>query len=359
MAAASLAFGLVQCQALPLMPTNTDCHGGGRWGSIPDPDRIPYLVGMRIQYALIALLAMQGGLRAQTGVLHSNEMPPVGTTFTYVTVQNMAVMDTTTGLNVTWDMADIIPVQEVPWNVYHMAPAATPHPTTFPAANYATYESELPRYNYYDLNADRMERVGYWATQASTYTDRQIELTFPLQYGTTSSDTWANTVSSFGGTYNFRVIGTGTLVLPGGTYTDVLLMRVVLQEVFEIEQYIWTSAQNGASLLIYFPGDGFWITPAAAYVVGSNVGITEPEAGIDLRVQGLVMDQLHLTYATDHPMTAMIYSAGGQLVHTERLPSSATPSTRMLNVAALPAGLHVLVLQGEQGARASARFVKP
>lgn len=306
-------------------------------------------------------LALIGNLQgfAQMGVLTSDEMPPIGSTFTYRTVENLAVLDTTTGTNVTWNMAGILPTTQLPWDVDHMAPASTPHPTTFPSSNYVTFESEIPRYNYYDLNGSEMERVGSWANQQNSYQDGQVELVFPLQYGTSSSDTWANTVSSFDGTYSFSVVGSGTLVLPNGTYPDVLLMRVVLDELFIIEQYIWVNAQNGAYLMIYFPGDGFWVPEGAAYMIGASVGINEPEAAIDMRVQSLVNEQLHLTYACEDALTAMVYTTHGQLLSRERLPASTSPITWPLDVRTLSSGMYVLVLQAEQGHRASARFVKP
>ena len=313
---------------------------------------------MRSRYTALLPLLYACAAIAQDGILTSAEMPPIGTTFTYRTVQNLAVIDTTPGTNMTWDMSDILPTTQAPWDVDVMAPTTSPHPTAFPTANYCTFESVIPRYNYYDLNATKQERVGSWSTQQSTYTDGQIELTFPLQMGTTYTDTWENTVSSFGGTFSLTCIGSGTLELPTATHENVLLTRIVLFELFDIVLYQWISATNGAQLLLYYPGDDVWVPEAAAYTLNVNIGIEEPMSPIELRVQSLVDEHLMVSYAATAALDAVVLSANGQVLRTERLPASVSPSTWPVDVTELTAGMYLLDLRAADGSHRSARFVK-
>lgn len=291
-------------------------------------------------------------------MLTSDEMPPIGTTFTYRTVQNLAVIDTTPGTNMTWDMSDILPTTQAPWDVDCMAPVSSPHPTSFPTSNYCTFESEIPRYNYYDLNTAQQERVGSWSTQQSTYTDGQVELTFPLQFGTAYSDTWDNTVSSFGGTYALTCIGSGSLVLPAGTHENVLLTRIVVHELFDIVMYQWISASNGAQLLMYYPGDDVWVPEGAAYMLNVDIGIAEAHAPIELRVQSLVDEHLNVSYTSTSALDAVVLGPNGQVLSSQRLPASTAPSTWPLDVQGLAAGMYLLDLRDPNGGHATERFVK-
>jgi hypothetical protein len=313
---------------------------------------------MTLRYALPVLLLATLSAAAQPGVLTSDEMPPIGTTFTYRTVQNLAVIDTTPGVNMTWDMSDILPTTQTPWDVDCMAPVSSPHPTTFPTSNYCTFESEIPRYNYYDLNTAAQERVGSWSDQQSTYTDGQVELTFPLQLGTAYSDTWDNTVSSFGGTYALTCTGSGTLVLPAGTHEDVLLTRVIVHEIFDIVMYQWISASNGAQLLLYYPGDDIWVSEGAAYVLNVNIGIAEAQAPIELRVQSLVDEHLNVSYASASALDAVVLGLNGQMLSSQHLPASASPATWPLDVQGLASGMYLLDLRDLEGEHTAARFVK-
>lgn len=339
----------------------SDCrsHHTNRWtacdGRTPSS---PYFACMRTRYTSLLLVLCTITSYGQDATLTSNEMPPVGSTFTYRTVQNLATIDTTTGTDVVWDNSDILPTTQAPWDVDYMAPASSPHPTSFPTSNYCTFESEIPRYNYYDLNAARQERVGSWSTQQSTYTDGQIELTFPLQVGTTYTDTWDNTVSSFGGTYSLTCLSEGTLVLPNGIHENVLLTRILIHEIFDIVLYQWISATNGAQLLMYYPGDDVWVPEGAAYVLNMSIGIDEPGAPIDLRVQSLVDDHLMVSYASPGALDAVILSANGQALRSERLPASAAPSTLPVDVTGMAPGMYLVDLRAADGTHRAARFVK-
>lgn len=313
---------------------------------------------MRTLYTFLAVGASLTSF-AQQGVLTSNEMPPVGTSITYRTASNLAVIDTSTGANVTWNMAGFMPTSQTPWDVDYMAPTSSPHPTAFPTSNYCYFESEIPRYNYYVLSSSSMEKVGGWATNQSTYTDGQVELVFPLQLGTTNNDTWDNTNSSFGGTYNIACIGSGSLHLPMGTFNDVLLIRINVFEIFGVVQYQWIDASNGVQLLVYVPGDGVFVPSGAAYVTAAAIGIEEHAHETEMRLHGIVDDALLVSYASSTPVRMYLRSCTGQLVRTVQWPASPSPGTRSIRTGDLASGVYILQAQGENGSQKALRFVKP
>jgi hypothetical protein len=314
---------------------------------------------MRIFYTALTVAVLASSSSAQVGVLNSNEMPSIGSTFTYRTVTNLNVVDTLPGNNVTWNMAAILPTTQLPWDVDYIAPVNSPHPTAFPLSNYCQFESEIPRYNYYALSANTLERVGSWSTSQNAYSDGQVELTFPLSLGTTNSDTWDNTNSSFGGTYSFTCTGHGTLVLPNATYSDVLLVRAVAYELFDIVIYQWLNAQNGAILLTYYPGDGFFVPEGAAYLLNASIGIEDRHLALELRVQSVANDQLHISYTSTEELQAVVMNMNGQAIGQERLPVSTSPSTWLLDVQGLASGFYLLDLRGASGEHLTARFAKP
>ncbi len=90
-----------------------------------------------------------------------------------------------------------------------------------------------------------------------------------------------------------------------------------------------------------------------------NIGISELHEAVEMRVQSLVDEQLHVSYTSDRPLDAVILSANGQMLRSERLAASPVPSTRQLDMRGLSPGLYVLDLRSADGSHMSARFVKP
>lgn len=297
---------------------------------------------------------------AQPGVLNGSEMLPPGSVFVQRVMQDVDVLDTTIqGQNVVWDFTDITPLtSEQPFNNEVMLPANTPHPTTFPAANYVIYETEIPRYSYFAITPTSMSRVGGWVDEASIYSDPQIEMLYPMAYGVHSEDTWDNNMSGVGGgTYVFRVIGTGALHLPGHTYSDVLMVRGDLHEFFDLNFYCWYDATNGTPLLMYYPADGFWVPEGtAAYATNVTVGVDEVTDELGLRIHTLVQQQLPVTYSATQALDWTIVDVAGHVQGQGHLPASTTPITAFLDLNGAAAGTYLVVLANERGRKAE-RFV--
>lgn len=201
-------------------------------------------------------------VHAQQPVLTSDEMLPYGSSLSFRYVSDLSVIDTTIqGANVEWDFSGIESLYNSDDLFLEIVdPADTPYGSNFPNANYAYKEGPETAYRYFILDDDELQRVGSWSDSGlNTYTDPQTEYIFPLQLGAANNDDWDNTSSSFGGSYNIKCIGYGTLKLSNVTYEDVLLVRIKADELFDFDVYFWYSSKNGISLLEYVVGDGFFI----------------------------------------------------------------------------------------------------
>ncbi|MFN2430514.1 MAG: T9SS type A sorting domain-containing protein [Cryomorphaceae bacterium] len=145
------------------------------------------------------------------------------------------------GENQTWDYSDLNPSGNITLDVHTAVspdgqPAADSYPTAthvFEPFNVNNTDAEYKRFS-----DDKLEMLGihYNPNQTSTpklidYTDPRTELEFPLTYGATFSDTYANeqgnSIEDYHETAEFTatVDAWGTMILPSGTFEDVLRVR--------------------------------------------------------------------------------------------------------------------------------------
>lgn len=232
-------------------------------------------------------------------VLNSSEMLPYGSVMTLAQVEDYTMVDTVTqGQGVTWNLTGLTESSTGTDLVVEIVdPSNTPYGVNFPASNYAYSENGGVAFRYFDLSSTKMERVGsYSGGTLKTYNDPQIEYVFPFAYGVQNTDPWDNDVSTSGGTYKLNCIGTGTLNLPGGSY-EALLVRVHSAESFvEFDVYFWYDASNGAVLLQYVVGDGFWVGTFARFATDITLGNSELEALGSLKYTNPVVDQFKMSF---------------------------------------------------------------
>jgi hypothetical protein len=256
---------------------------------------------------LCAVLASMGMAAFAQPALTQSKMLPFGSTFSMKTAESEAPVDTTIkGANVTWDFTALTPDPSgTDLNIQILSPASTPFGSSFPNANYAYRETPDIAYRYFNLSATKFERVGSYATGPKGYSDPQVELTFPLTLGTQNNDTWENSSSSSGGTYDFECIGHGKLKLPGVTYDSALMVRAhIIEDPFiDIFSYFWYSAENGAILLQYVVGDGLFVGTFVQYttsITTPTTAVAETGSPIDnLIYSNPVKEEFKLSFTTE------------------------------------------------------------
>lgn len=168
-------------------------------------------------------------LFAQMEITNSN-LPVLGDSVVIAICDN-DVEPGSAGVGVIWDMSGLSE-SETEYFVYR-EPDATPWGDEFPSAGICGISWE-DSYSYYLFNSDGITTVGYAGlvppsdTFKVIYSNPEFFIPLPYSVGTTHSDDFAGTSQTLGfiipftGDIDFEADGEGTLILPTGTYHNVV-----------------------------------------------------------------------------------------------------------------------------------------
>lgn len=173
-------------------------------------------------------------LKAQY-TLTASSMPVVGDVFTSFLADTTNVRAGVGGPSKTWDFSGLQISQNKSTTKY-ILPSATPYGSDFSSSSLAA-ESNLPIKNYVYMNSGTNDITinGTADTLYQTnYTlDQQKYITYPFSYDSTISDAFVGVFFFLGsnkarnGSWSLKADGYGTLVLPSGTYNNVLRLHSV------------------------------------------------------------------------------------------------------------------------------------
>jgi hypothetical protein len=156
------------------------------------------------------------------------------------------------GANQTWNFSNLIATPDTitEWMV---SPSSTSQGYLFPTANQVEKYSD-GRFVYVNKTVSENYIVGFVDTTASYpptfYTDPMLFAKRPLNFRTIVTDTFRIAGSSGIGIVTLNPDAYGTLILPNGTYNNVL--RVKITEVhpwFNYTVYVWFDGVHNSSLL--------------------------------------------------------------------------------------------------------------
>lgn len=149
------------------------------------------------------------------------------------------------GANQTWDFSNLqltLAGTDTPQVV-----SATPFASQFPTANNCYKFSGLfppDRYYYQNVTSSKYEIVGLaiTATSGDNYTPNpRTFATFPYTYGTVYNDTYRSTADPVETSVVATYDAYGTIILPIGTYTNVIRQKVVKDGT--VTNYNWFNVQ--------------------------------------------------------------------------------------------------------------------
>lgn len=223
----------------------------------------------------------------------------------------------------------------------HRPAAGTPYAGTYAQADIA-WHMEMgafgTNYTYLDLGTHLDMVATDVPEEPNVYTDLLRVLQFPLNFGSSFSDTWAGTAGS--GTVTWTYAGHGTAVTPVGSFSDVVLL---VNDGGEVA--LWRTSPLVPLLLVR---DGFILAVGPA----ANVGVAEI-AGSRLQVHPVPChDQLLVQATAAAPWH--IVDLQGRTVREGRFNGA---GANTVDTDALLPGAYVLVQVGDV-ARAMARFTK-
>jgi hypothetical protein len=304
-------------------------------------------------------------------VLTSDEMLKYGSSMHYKYVTNYSSFDiSSTGNNAVWDFSTLTLDGSATDLVLDIVdPSTTPYASSFTNSNYGYKEvkGSNTNYRYFNLTSSKLERVGSYTTFTKTYSDPQVEYVFPLQLNTANNDTWANSSSSTGGTYNLTCLATGTLKLPNATYNNVLFVKAnAIESFINFDTYFWYDSDNGAILFQYINGDGFWVADQAMYLSSLTVGsgtITSATSVSDymqaMTYNNPVNTSLNLDFNLGYTFSGqyMLYNTNGELMANNTIVNQDHFTLPCEN---LKQGLYLLTFMDEKNPdqKRTIRFIK-
>ena len=186
--------------------------------------------------------------------------------------------------NFTFDASAFVSVQ--PTQLNYLEPATTPFISTFPLTTHVFTDLSFPNvYAYYQASSTEIFYLGLEAgTGWHINTDAEKVFDLPMMYGHSFTDAWVANVRPINGpdfirtgtstvTYN----GYGTVILPGGTYTDCARIETI--QVCSDTSVINGTANSIRNAVTYFkPGLSFPVFHTEVTLVEFTLGFDTVEA---------------------------------------------------------------------------------
>ncbi|MEK7877861.1 MAG: hypothetical protein AAB325_16925, partial [Pseudomonadota bacterium] len=210
---------------------------------------------MKKIYPLCLLILSGTYINAQSPTITSCNLPIIGDTIYFLRVDTTGLTEGNKGANITWNFSSLTLNGQKDTTIYY-TPSATPFPTSFPSSNYSATDngSAFQDYGYYDNQTTGTTLLGGDSPQGTTnYSDTWQLYWFPLNYLDSLGDSFKAVFNGTSGatirrqgTSKTVADGYGTLILPTGTYPNVL--RIKLQET-ETDYVFFGASFIGSSII--------------------------------------------------------------------------------------------------------------
>ncbi len=216
-------------------------------------------------FGLVLLLSTTVLLAQPT--ITSNFNPVIGTKVVFSAADTTNVNEGAAGANITYDFSSL---QKMGNNLgyTYTAPSATPYASQYTAANFAYATSSNQGnagYVYLKTSATKFENIGVaTSTLQMVYSDPQTIFEYPTTYNSSYSDdhkgqgTNSQNITTYRrGTTDIIADGWGTLILPQGTSTDILRVKIT-QNVVDSISFMGSEIVTESKVVTYnFYKEGF------------------------------------------------------------------------------------------------------
>lgn len=338
---------------------------------------------MKFDYTFILLALATAPALAQPTLDAGNVGPIAG--YAYLIQYATYMPPGTAGADRTWDFSSALGTES--HTITFVAAGSTPNGSNFPSAAWAQeYDAPSGYYTYLDFNASGSYTVGtdLAGFGGTHYSNSRKDIVFPLTYNGSWSDTFSGDLTSFAGTGTINgsisglADGYGTLILPYGTFTNVL--RVYTHTV--TEQHI-VSPPPGALSTITEDGYSYFKPGLAVGLAGTSqtenvsvlgttnssgfVYLDEGSTGVEeARQQDIGIDlapnpasgSLSVEFgATGHLALTVIDGLGRTVISTDLGARAPGIYREAVDVSRLPAGHYLLRLVTDDGQTGMRSFV--
>jgi len=318
---------------------------------------------------------------AQPTLTAAGTNPVIGNSFAYTGTS--AFGPGPSGAGQTWNFSTISGTLGGPSNCVTVA--STPNGASFPSANIAFNNTSSSNYSYFKTSSTAYQNYGNVTSSGvvMSYSNPEDFLRFPFAYTNSYTDPWSVTFVNSGftfyrtGTTTVTADGYGTLIIPSGTYSNV--MRVHFVQTYQDsadfggtpyiisysnDEYLWYSNSTHAALAATF---NFTSTPgssgSAGFYLGSPVGIDE--------ISGLLSDfnvypnpavnelTIDFNLLESAAYTVNVYNSLGQSVIAPAIAEETAVGTKTIrmDVSGLPEGIYFSEVVLDNGSRISRQFV--
>lgn len=268
-----------------------------------------------------------------------------------------------TGTGVTWDLSGMTNNSQV------TAAVTANSGGTFPTANVKITQSNGVVI-YYNISASKMELVGLNAgTTVFTYSNPQTYMQFPVTSSYNYTDAFAANFSVSGyafnrtGTIQSEYSGTGTLITPEGTFTNVVRIKSTQTNTdtysggtvnSSIVAYNWYKAGVNYELANVSDITGAQTSQSAYYTsVPANLGLDDNELINLLMFPNPTTGSIHIN--SDEVISKVeVYQLSGELA----IEQSSNNTSLEMDLSALNTGMYLVKVYGKDGAVSVKRISK-
>jgi len=332
---------------------------------------------MRLRYSFaLPLLALSLSGIAQS-LNQGNNAPVIGEVF--IQHRGPYIDPGAPGTGQSWDFSALQATTTLTSTI--QAAASTPNGASFPGATVAA-SAGGDNYAYMKITSTGLENVGvYGSSTVMAYQNPELLLQYPCALNTTWTDSWSTTFVSGGfpivraGTTTGLADGIGTVIMPYGTFNNVLRVKLTQQYSDDIggmatvdytctNHYFYLPGTHMALAQVNYltatTGGSTQTETYAAWLDASNVGITEAQRhaiGMEL-FPNPATDQAILVFSSTGGMVALeVTDAMGRLVHSGQVQAHAGIVRHALSLEALSPGLYQVRLIDAAGNQGVQRLV--
>jgi hypothetical protein len=254
--------------------------------------------GIMKKFFLLASFALCSAmLFAQPTVQFPQNAPEIGDVTEIQHVSPNGLSPEPTGANVTWDYSELIPTYG--GQIIAVSPSEAPSGAQFPSASVALNMGDT-LFTFVLANTDGYFYLGSESTMGSypsllIYSDSRTFLKFPFTYGDTYFDTYEGILTTSMADLHVSAVtemfadAYGTLILPDGTYTNVLRTLTVDEEIDSVfvagnfikailvsrTQYSWFAPDSKGPLMSIEFCDKTGMMDTCAYYTAEGTGIVD------------------------------------------------------------------------------------
>jgi hypothetical protein len=325
----------------------------------------------KLIFTYFLLFAALGAFPQGPTLTSSNSAPQPGDSFTRYNADTTGVVPGDPGTGKIWDFSSLV-LQTSYLTYNYVDPSTTPYGALFPDAT-VSYSND-PIYGYYKVTSSEYEIIGLSSSLNSWfYSNPEIMFSYPFSYGSNLVDSLYATSFYLGinhyriGTRTTVADGYGTLILPSGTYDNMLRVKV-------IQNYSDSSSTKVVHVygVTYSWYDGVNKTPAFMISTLSNtvdgtttsvkmVNISSAVNGVadnKTRIEAIVLYPnpsnnkvsiiLPDTWATIDNIIS-VYNTGGLLMSQQHIRNKSIE----LDISTLPGGIYIINITNDKNTMVS------